>query len=200
MKKSYLIILLALSSAFTVWWLHAPRQTQTTQTLVQVSPAVISAVLKEIRLETVHVNLTETVESTRTRQFWFGGVDMESATFIATGVAHAGFPEGAIHLEQLSANRVSLRLDAPAILSLEDKLHVVAYDSIWSDMHFQEQARAQARAQLLVAACKSDILALANESAKERITAMVLRVAPSAVVDIHTAPNTEEKNCSSHVM
>lgn len=153
----------------------------------EISPVAIDKVIETFDVGTLTADLDNlSFEIKTTKPMWFGGeMTLERAVYMAYGHASVGFPKGSIHGTS-SGSRVDFYLDGPVFLSIEDKLQVVVHSSIWSDIHFEEQARAIARSKLATAACNSDIRARTNASAVKGLTALVLEQAPRATVVVHT--------------
>jgi hypothetical protein len=162
----------------------------------QLSPVIIGELIKKLKLETGSRDYAVTFELERNHKMSIMGVHLgtlplEWGTFEATATVSVGFNKGAFHIQRMDAGLVELQFDAPTILHLEKKVHVLDHGKLWSDMHFQELADEEAERKLRTAACKSSILTDANNNVQEEFETLVHEHYPNARVIVHlTQPAT----------
>lgn len=189
MKNIYRLLLgvAGLSAVIYVAHEYYTPEPQAKTVVKEISPVAIDKVIETFDVGTLTAdldNLSFEIKTTKPVPL-IGDITLESATYMAYGSASAGFPKGTIRGTS-KGSRVDFYLDEPVFLSIEDKLHVVVHTSFWSDIHFEEQARAMAKRRLATAACNSNIRARANASAVKALTALAKLQSPHATVVVHT--------------
>jgi hypothetical protein len=167
-----------------------------TYTETQLSPIVIGELVKHLKMEAASRTFEVNFDLEHDHEISIAGmhianVPLEWGTYEATAIVSAGFAKGAVHILKMDPGLIEFQFDAPSILHVEKKVRVRDHGKVWSDMHFQEQADAQAERMLRTAACNSSIRTDANEGIKAELESIVHERYPNTRVVVHlTMPAT----------
>lgn len=167
-------------------------------TTEMISPAIVEKLILQVNTETASEKFLETFDikseyEVKLLGIHLGSAPLEWGTYYGEARISAGFPAGTIHVVRITSDTIEFAFDAPKLMHLyEKKVHVLSHGATWSDAAFHEQADAKAEEMLWKAACESDLLKSANESARVKYAAPFLDRYPGMKVVIHT---TEPVKC-----